>query len=206
MEPGYLQILKTEPSVGTDSENDAAAPSKVSWAWNWRAFGLGAAWRLVARRNSKVEVVKVFIVDAALMGGRDDFWLLWKGWILRRKFKVVEQKTESKWHGKPLYRWRKGKGKGKKETRRRKVATTPAFPWPKPNVSCAPAGFDIRYSMAELSVIEKREDSAKSWSPDVHTFRHLFASSKYPRELPLCHIGYWSAWFVIVVLISRWRV
>ena len=37
--------------MGTDSVKNAAsggAPSKVSWAWNWRALELGAAWSWVA--------------------------------------------------------------------------------------------------------------------------------------------------------------
>lgn len=64
---GNIQISKTEPSVGTDSVKNAAAggaPWKVSWAWNWRALELGAAWSWEARRKRKVEMVKAFIVDA----------------------------------------------------------------------------------------------------------------------------------------------
>ena len=36
----------------------------MSWASNWRVLEAGAAWSLVARRKSKVEMVKAFIVDA----------------------------------------------------------------------------------------------------------------------------------------------
>lgn len=53
--------------MGTDSVKYATsggAPSKVSWAWNWRALEVGAAWSLAARRKSKAEMVKDFIVDA----------------------------------------------------------------------------------------------------------------------------------------------
>ena len=66
---GCLPIAKTDPSVGMETVKEAAwggAPSKVTWAWNWRASafaGVGEAWIWVARRARAAERMKVCMVD-----------------------------------------------------------------------------------------------------------------------------------------------
>ncbi len=66
MAAGYIPIQKVEPSAGSTSVKDAsAAPSKVMvTSAAWRALFAGAALSLAARRKRKVEMAKVFIVDA----------------------------------------------------------------------------------------------------------------------------------------------
>lgn len=83
---GYVQIWKTEPSVGTDRLKNATsggAPSNVSWASNWRAVEVGAALSLAARRKRKVEMAKAFIVAAWLIDG-------WMGKVLFLLYGKIE--------------------------------------------------------------------------------------------------------------------
>ncbi len=72
---GYVQISNTEPSVGTDRVKNASsggAPWNVRTASNWRALGVGRAWRVVKRRRRRVGRVKGVILRVG--------WLV--GWVI----------------------------------------------------------------------------------------------------------------------------
>lgn len=53
--------------MGTDRLNSApAAPSKETWAWNWRGSAFGAACAATARRAVKAVMVKNCILNVVL--------------------------------------------------------------------------------------------------------------------------------------------